>query len=175
MPKGTPGRQVCSIDGCERLVKGFGLCEPHYRKWKKANPLVGPPTDEERFWSKVDRSGECWLWTAGLCHGYGRFTLDGAHHPAHRVAYEWLIGPIPPGLELDHLCRTPACVRPDHLEPVTHAENTRRHFAYQTHCKHGHEFTDENTYLPPNGQRVCRTCVRESNRRSRARAARATG
>lgn len=82
----------------------------------------------------VDKSGECWVWTAAPNNrsdgtGYGRFTVS--HKPnrrmlAHRYAYEELVGPIPEGLELDHLCRNTACVRPDHLEPVTMSENRVR-------------------------------------------------
>lgn len=81
---------------------------------------------EERFWAKVD-VGVCWLWT-GSTNGnsYGRFSLDGRMVPAHRWAYEALVGPIPPGLQIDHLCRVPLCVNPDHLEPVSQADNKRR-------------------------------------------------
>ncbi len=78
------------------------------------------------FFAKVEFTDACWLWTASTdWYGYGWFWV-GAPRRAHRVCYEWLVGPIPAGLELDHLCRVPACVRPEHLEPVTHAENVRR-------------------------------------------------
>lgn len=88
-------------------------------------------TVTERFWPKVERVEDgCWLWTASLTgDGYGRISLGGKFGPmglAHRVAYELLVGPIPEGLELDHLCRVRRCVNPEHLEPVTHAENVRR-------------------------------------------------
>ena len=83
-------------------------------------------TTEDRFWSKVEKSAGCWLWTAGLCHGYGQFSFLGLDVRAHRFAYELLVGPIPAGLEIDHLCRDRACVNPDHLEPVTHRENGLR-------------------------------------------------
>lgn len=118
----------------------------------------------DRFWSKVDATGVCWLWTAHRDpNGYGRFRLDGAIRPAHRVAYELLVGPIPEGLTLDHLCRIRHCVNPDHLEPVSRRVNTLRGIgvsalrARQTHCQHGHEFTPENTYTWRR-QRRCRTC-----------------
>ena len=94
---------------------------------------------------------------------------------AHRVAYELTNGPIPDGLELDHLCRVRHCVNPSHIEAVTHRENTLRgtgpipHRARQSHCKHGHEFTPENTYRLPNGCRHCRTCSIEWTRRRRER------
>lgn len=80
-----------------------------------------------RFWSKVavDDSG-CWIWTAGKVQGYGKLKVSGRHWRAHRYSWEMLVGPIPDGLELDHLCRVIACVNPAHLEPVTHRENLRR-------------------------------------------------
>ena len=86
---------------------------------------------------------------------------------AHRFAYELLIGPIPSGLTIDHLCRNTGCVNPAHMEPVTRAENARRHVPHRpAHCVKGHEFTPENTYSPPKapGSRQCKTCNRERQR-----------
>lgn len=85
-----------------------------------------PPT--ERFWSKVDKDGICWLWRGAIgANGYGAFRgPDGKTTTAHKFAYEALVGPVPSGLHLDHLCRIRSCVRPDHLEPVTPALNVRR-------------------------------------------------
>lgn len=127
---------------------------------------------EQRFWGKVDRRGpgECWLWLASKTgSGYGQIGVDGSRAlMAHRVAYELLVGPIPAGLHLDHLCRVPACVNPAHLEPVTPYENARRSpltGAGKTHCKRGHPFDEANTYVTPGGQRQCRTCRRDFDRR----------
>ena len=121
-----------------------------------------------RFWENVDKTAECWFWTAALDQdGYGKCRRDGVKR-AHRVAYEELVGPIPNGLSLDHLCRNRACVRPDHLEPVTNRENLMRGATFaalnaaKTHCPQGHEYTDENTCRKSNGSRICRTC---SNRK----------
>lgn len=133
-----------------------------------------------RFWAKVDWWGNgCWLWTGCTGGGYGRFVFEGKVRQAHRVAYEAFIGPIPEGLQIDHLCRNRACVRVSHLEAVTQRENVLRgvgasaQHARQTHCIHGHEFTPENTFVQAEGQqkgrRRCRTCVLESNRRSKRR------
>jgi hypothetical protein len=122
-------------------------------------------TFEQRFWAKVDKSGDCWQWTAAKCsRGYGAFGVDRKPRRAHRVAYELVVGPIPDGLELDHLCRNPSCVNPEHLEPVTHRENMRRGTgvfgvnARKTHCNSGHLYDEANTIWEPNGSRRCRMC-----------------
>lgn len=164
---------TCSVDGCEAVMIARGWCHRHYKRWQThGDPLVvqGFRSDADRFWSKVDRSGACWLWTGlKLPHGYGRFGIGGrADHRdvlAHRFAYELLVGPIPGGLQIDHLCRVRACVNPAHMEPVTGAENTRRGGnAAKTHCKRGHEFSTANTYTRHDGRRQCRACHREEMR-----------
>ena len=110
---------------------------------------------------------DCWYWALAYdVKGYGRAWFSGRQHKAHRLVYELLIGKIPEGLELDHLCRNRLCVNPSHLEPVSHAENVRRgkagrHHRSKTHCVNGHEYTPENTYLRPTqlkGLRDCRKC-----------------
>lgn len=136
-------------------------------------------SDVAAFWAKVDKSGECWEWTARRqTHGYGQLLWDGKWRLAHRIAYEMANGPVPAGRELDHLCSNKACVRPDHLEAVTHRENILRASsgfasinAAKTHCPRGHEYTPENTmrFGPEDRWRWCRTCSRETNRARRAR------
>jgi hypothetical protein len=136
-------------------------------------------TAEERFWPKVDVSGVCWEWTAGKnVDGYGKFNLAGDEATcvlAHRWLYEHRVGPVPEGMELDHLCRNRACVNPDHLEPVAHVENVLRGVsqwalnAAKTHCVKGHPYTPENTARQANGGRRCRTCQREWSRAHKAR------
>ena len=124
-------RPQCIIPDCGMPHRARSLCYAHYtRWWRHGDPLAGGPpigaTPEGRFWAKVDRSGSCWLWLAATSHGYGTFQSNGKLVRAHRYAYELLVGPIPGGLVIDHLCRTTACVNPEHLEPVTQRENLLR-------------------------------------------------
>lgn len=117
---------------------------------------------EQRFIAKIEVTGFCWNWTAGTCEkGYGTFRLNGKMKKAHRVAYEWLVGDIPPGLVLDHLCRNTSCVNPDHLEPVTNQTNVHRGFGPAARAlrravcdKCGHD----NFEIRENGARRCRIC-----------------
>ena len=125
------------------------------------------PNTIDVFWSRVDKEGTCWIWLGSRSNRYGTFSFRGVSHQAHRFSYS-LTHQIPDGMELDHLCRNTFCVRPSHLEPVTHTENIRRGIAptainrRKTHCISGHEFTEENTYRR-GSWRECWTCKR--NRR----------
>ena len=118
-----------------------------------------------RFWENVIQSGDCWLWTAALDRdGYGRCRSG----RAHRWAYEAMVGPIPDGLVIDHLCRVRACVNPSHLDPVPNRINLLRGMSLAakntavTHCPQDHDYTEANTSYKANGARICRTC---SNRK----------
>lgn len=119
----------------------------------------------ERWASKVLITDTCWLWQGALeGGGYGVFWLNGRNIRAHRFSYEKYIAKIPQGLVLDHLCKIRNCVNPEHLEPVTTIENIQRgrgcYNKLKTHCKQGHNFTPENTYIKKNGGRDCRECNR---------------
>ena len=121
-------------------------------------------------WTRVQKTSGCWLWTgAKTGSGYGQISRQGPGwrktHLAHRLAYEELVGPIPGDKEIDHLCCNPVCVNPNHLEPVTHAENLRRMTERgrnwqqaKTHCPKGHPYSGDNLILPRRGGRGCRTC-----------------
>lgn len=134
-------------------------------------------TREERFWAKVDRRGdqECWEWQAYIePRGYGRFRGGGRRQLAHRYAYELLVGPIPDGLHIDHLCRNRRCVNPAHMEPVTMRENILRGMASgavavrTNRCARGHDLT----HAPPRPRgvgRYCSDCARERARAYRAK------
>jgi HNH endonuclease len=177
---GSP-RQLgkCLIDDCHKDAIARNLCSKHYTRWSKfGDPLIvkldREQTIEERFWSKVNKNGPipeyaphlgpCWIWTAGLADGYGAFSIGNKQHKAHILSYTWAKGEIPEGWERDHLCRVPACVNPDHLEAVAPRINKIRGFGFgginarKTHCPQDHPYDEENTYINPKGQRICRKC-----------------
>lgn len=118
----------------------------------------------------------CWIWQNPLDqYGYGRVMVwqDGRSwcRRAHRLAYALWVGPIPEGRELHHRCEVRACLNPDHLQPVTRREHVRLDGrGTPTHCKHGHEFTPENTHIRKNGSRLCRKCAAIRNREYQAAA-----
>lgn len=125
----------------------------------------GTPT-LNRIMSRVVKNAEtgCWLWTGGRSGDYAVINIDHRTHRVHRWLYEHRHGPIPEGMDLDHLCRVRACVNPDHVEPVTRQENLLRgqtipaRNAAKSHCPQGHAFTPENTYVTRLGGRICRAC-----------------
>jgi len=132
--------------------------------------VVSDPAAVDRFWAKVVQSGDCWTWTACLNpDGYGQFWVSGRAVKAHRFAYEQMVGEIPAGLELDHLCRNRSCVNPDHMDAVTHKVNVLRGVgvtamhALKTECPQGHPLSGANLYPLPGG-RTCRECKKASNR-----------
>lgn len=191
LPASQPKPQrACSVPDCDGPVKARGWCSTHYFRWYETGSLdlgirergnfrlVEPLAD--RFWRKVNKTEDCWLWTGGATReGYGAIWSGpgGRRLMAHRVAWELLRGPIPEGLHIDHLCRRPPCVNPDHLEPVTPSVNTARGYSgpiraaaqlARNACIRGHEYTPENTSINVRGARVCKTCRREDARRRRA-------
>lgn len=129
---------TCTIIGCDLplYVQSRGWCSRHYNRWR----AYGTPTptirlygdDDARFFARVEKTDTCWLWRGqaiGKQRKYGKFSVGTKKVWAHRWAYERWVGQIPAGHEIDHLCRVPLCVRPEHLEAVTKAENLRREAA----------------------------------------------
>lgn len=185
------GHVSCAMPGCTCQVAKRGYCQGHYKQALNSGilPRIVLRTAEERFWAKVNKDGPipngrpdlgpCWLWTGAKDQrGYGHLTSNGRTLQAHRHGYELTVGPIPAKLVMDHLCRVVACVRPSHLEPVTHATNLARGIgpivtalraAAITHCPSGHPYSFENTYVNPAGSRECRACSRAATARWRAR------
>jgi hypothetical protein len=158
----------------------------HYKRWWRHGSTDLQPHIKDLkdlFWAKVNKDGgipparqdlgSCWVWTGFLDRdGYGLFAnkRTGTNR-AHRWSYVAAMGDIAPDLVIDHLCRNRACVRPDHLEPVTNKVNAERGIiAQKTHCIRGHEFTARNTYIKPNGTRCCRDCRNTRNKTPEARA-----
>ncbi|GGY65551.1 HNH endonuclease signature motif containing protein [Streptomyces xanthochromogenes] len=129
----------------------------------------------DRFLAKVrDSESGCWEWTGHIKpNGYGQVTVGGRKFNAHRFAYEAMVGPIPSGLVIDHLCRNRRCLRPEHLDPVSQRTNVLRgegpaaDNARRNHCVQGHPFDDANTYVRRDGSRSCRSCNAARNRRRR--------
>lgn len=134
--------ETCTVGNCERPWRAMGRCDQHYRRLRTGLPddipvrakgsaaavyrgTISDPV--ARFWSRVDKSGDCWLWTGPPANnGYGQVTFKGKHYSAHRLAYTLEVGAVMPGLDVDHLCKVLLCCNPAHLEPVTRAENLRR-------------------------------------------------
>lgn len=165
---------TCGVSFRPRLKRRKGYiyryCSiPCYAK-QKTVPAV------ERFWPKVAKTDGCWHWRGRLNReGYGKFYVGVVERKyvyisAQRWAWEQINGPVPPGLVLDHLCRNRACVRPDHLEPVTSGTNVLRgespsaQCARKLTCKRGHPFDEANTRQSTKGHRMCVICIRESGK-----------
>lgn len=190
---------ICAVEECPGVPTARGWCDKHYRRWRKYGDVsvVQSPLEYvrradlvEKFWSLVNTEGPpsprfpelgpCWIWTGTIAYnGYGQLSItydwERITWAAHRFAYELIVDVIPEGLELDHLCCVRNCVNPQHLEPVTHAENIARAHArgsYNrisngsiTECPQGHPYDEANTYTDKEGRSYCRQCLAAKQRR----------
>lgn len=161
---------VCVEEGCDALPQQGPYCYRHYnklkmRRWRYGTTELRPkPTDEERFLARLDKTEECWLWQGYLdWAGYGSWLCQGIHMRPHRWAYEHWVGPIPKGMQIDHMCRIRHCVNPLHLRIVTPQENAIHRASYVTHCPQGHPYNEENTSWTGTRRR-CRQCNRDRSR-----------
>ena len=173
----------CIVPHCARASRGVrgGLCATHSARNPGTQFVKSQyeKSERERFWEKVDKAGECWIWIGSKYSklGYGGFRSteinpDGISIAAHRVSYYYEHGVYSTGRDfnIDHLCRNTMCVRPDHLEMVSARENVMRGIgptsvnAKKTHCKRGHEFAEGSFWMNGNG-RKCKECHRSAARR----------
>ena len=169
LPTATPRERREAVVQCISSPARSPYWKPGENRWRRTHR---PALD--RFWEKVDKSGDCWLWLGNRQRkGYGLFKAD-KDVQCHRWIYEQCVGPIPEGLVIDHICNNPPCVRPSHLRPLTSRQNTLRgngpvaQNARKTHCKAGgHPLNGTNLYVSPDGKRHCRICKRAGARRQR--------
>lgn len=133
----------CNYGTCDLpRGKALGLCNAHYARQRLGRPMEAPirnvhATDEERFWSKVDKSGDCWKWQGASLRGYGIFRLNSRNRVAHRVAYMWAHGPIPARAEVDHMCFNRSCVNAAHLRLLDHQKNGQNRSRANSNSKTG--------------------------------------
>ena len=160
-------RAGCRCDACREAVNAY---KREWRAKRRGHEGIRPGpklpwTERLPRLYKVDENG-CWIWQGAVrAGGYGHIGIDGRRVAAHRASWELYRGPIPEGLQIDHLCRVRNCVNPDHLEPVTQAENVRRGMsptavaAREKRCFKGHSMEDP--WIGGDGKRRCRICLAE--------------
>ncbi len=168
-------RNICKFIPCGRFVAAWELCNGHYLQQKRGYSLQLLQADRNTYFElwlqdriTVDPNTDCWLWLNGVNRdGYGCIRIDGKSQSTHRVVFQRLVGLIPTGFQLDHLCRVRSCCNPKHLEIVTSRVNTLRgntiaaNNSKKDFCSNGHVFDLKNTYYRPDrNSRECRICRR---------------
>lgn len=181
--KSTKPKKKCGFPGCERPFNGKGLCIAHGKQKLQGKPLAAlkkrrpngsePVIEHEEIpCENGNLKGPCHVFLGAKSSGYGVVgSKDGKRNVfVHRYVWEKANGPIPLGMVIDHMCMNRSCCNVDHLRVVTHKVNTTENLSApsnwmiqkaKTHCKRGHEFTEENTYRMPKGGRCCNTWRRE--------------
>lgn len=132
----------CKQSGCTLTnIKALGYCNGHYLRHTRGQNMTSPIrrqlSESERFWEKVDKTDSCWNWTGATDKGYGAFRYKGAAAGAHRVSYVWAYGPLPKGIEVDHVCHNRSCVNPAHLRPATKVLNGQNRAGLNRNNKSG--------------------------------------
>lgn len=134
----------CKQDGCAQPKgRALGYCNAHYLRQMRGRDMTKPvrdanASDSDRFWAKVDKSSDCWMWTAATIEGgYGVFRINGGNVVAHRVSYMWSNGPIPRGYEVDHMCFNRSCVNPSHLRLLSHSLNGQNRVGANANSRSG--------------------------------------
>lgn len=150
----------CSVSDCPKFVHAKGLCQVHYMRHKRHGDIdlkIVPL--EDRFWSKVDKSGDCWLWTDHLQQsGHARMSVNGKRELVHRLSWEMANKrPIPDGMMVLHKCDNPPCVRPKHLQLGTHKLNAQ-HREVHGRGNHGKGETSSRAILNWPTVRLMRNC-----------------
>lgn len=164
--KGEKGRRRFRCLPCHwSHLADMGVLEMNCPRCGRSIASQGVPLID-RFLAKVEITPSCWLWRGAMDgKGYGNFGAgETGTVKAYKWAFEFYRFVVPEGFELDHLCRNRACVKPDHLEPVTHQVNMSR--ARKTHCPAGHTYNRDNTWIG-DGERHCRICDRDRKRAKR--------
>lgn len=133
---------TCKQAECDMPIgKALGYCNAHYLRQMRGRDMTPPVrrkmSEDERFWQKVDKTDSCWNWTAARFNGYGIFRFQGAARIAHRISYTWRFGPIPEGIEIDHMCHNRSCVNPEHLRPATKILNGQNRSGLNSNNKSG--------------------------------------
>ena len=162
---------LCAVEGCALPAARLGWCNKHHLRWVRFGDVlttkyIRGSVEERLVGRRIVTPAGCWEYRGALTRdGYAHMTVGYRTRSVHRVAYETFVGPVPPGLQIDHLCCNKGCFRPTHLEAVPKEENIRRAFANglvprprRSECIRGHALVPSNIYMGRDGKRRCVEC-----------------